>query len=405
MTKTQSFLPYTRQLIEEDDIAAVTKVLKGDFLTSGPTVPAFEEKLSQVAGASFAVGCSSGTAALHLAALALKLQPGDLVIVPAITFLATASAIRYVGAEVAFADVDAGSGLITAQHIYELLEKGGKKIKAIFPVHLGGQSPDMEAIHDIATKHGLAIVEDASHAIGSTYSFSQVENKVGSCEFSDMATFSFHPAKTVAMGEGGAITTQNSELAGRLRLLLNHGMIREPCNFVNEDMAYDSGKEKNELNPWYYEMQEIGFNYRISDIHCALGLAQLSKLEKFVEKTTSLVRYYDKLLSPFSPIVEPVTRVKYSTPAWHLYQVLIDFEEAGITRAQLMKELQRRGIGTQVHYIPVPCQPYYKDRYRIGSFPGAEAFYKRSLSLPLFAGMNDFQVESVTEALGHILNI
>ena len=172
MTKTNPFLPYTRQLIDEDDIAAVIQVLEGDFLTSGPKVSAFEEKLAQIVGAPFAVGCSSGTAALHLAALALKLQPGDIVIVPAITFLATANAIRYVGAEVAFADVDDGTGLITAHHIYQILEKGGKKIKAIFPVHLGGQSPDMEAIHNIATEHDLAIVEDASHAIGSTYSYS-----------------------------------------------------------------------------------------------------------------------------------------------------------------------------------------------------------------------------------------
>jgi len=399
-----TFLPYARQMIDDDDIAAVTSVLRGDFLTSGPMVQDFEEKLTQVTSASFAICCSSGTAALHLTALALELQPGDAVIVPSITFLATANAVRYVGAEVIFADVDASTGLMTPENFDQALKQDRKNIKAVFPVHLGGQTPDMSAIHKIAKQNGLAIVEDASHAIGSTYSCFNGEANIGACVHSDMATFSFHPAKTIAMGEGGAITTQSPILAKRLRLLLNHGMTREPADFVNKELAFEDGKEDGKPNPWYYEMHEMGFNYRASDIHCALGLKQLSKLDSFVTERRTLVSYYDKLLAPLVPLVQSVARVSGGNPAWHLYQVLIDFDTSGVTRTQLMEVLRHQGISTQVHYIPVPYQPYYRDRYSPSSLPGAESFYKRCLSLPLFVGMDYSHVERVTAALGRALN-
>jgi len=400
MTRNDSFLPYARQFLDDDDIAAVSDVLRSDFLTTGPAVSAFEDKFAEVTGAPFAVACSSGTAALHLAALALDLQSSDSVVVPSITFLATANAARYVGAEVVFADVDSANGLMQPEHLEQALEQSEGNIKAVFPVHLGGQSPDMAAIREIADRSGLAVVEDVCHAIGGTYSSSNREATIGECAHSDMATFSFHPAKTITMGEGGAITTWNPALADRLRLLVNHGMTRDAGEFVEEDMAFDEGGEDN---PWYYEMQDVGFNYRASDIHCALGLSQLSKLETFVQHRSVLSDHYDELLTVLAPVVRPVSRMPGCKPAWHLYQVLIDFAEAGLSRAEVMRKLRDRGIGTQVHYIPVHRQPYYRQRNGKIPLPGADAFYAQCLSLPLHVAMTESDVERVVQELTSVL--
>jgi len=354
-----------------------------------------------VTGADFAVSCSSGTAALHLAAMALELGPGDHVIVPSITFLATANAVRYTGADVVFADVDADTGLIGPEHLEEALRRGGDSVKAAFPVHLGGQSPDMPALAALAREQGLAIVEDASHAIGAGYAQPNGDtSSVGACADSDIAVFSFHPVKTIAMGEGGALTTADKALADRLRLLRNHGMTRDADAFVHHDMAFDSN---GDANPWYYEMHEPGFNYRASDIHCALGLSQLGKLEKFVERRRALVDRYDDLLAPLAPTLRPVTRMPGGRPAWHLYQVLIDFDGAGLSRAELMRRLHKQGIGTQVHYIPVHHQPYYRPRYGQHTLSGADNFYGRCLSLPLFPGMADEDVSRVADSLSRVL--
>ena len=352
-------------------------------------------------GAGFAVSCSSGTAALHLAALALGLGEGDKVIVPTITFLATANAVRYTGAEVVFADVDGDTGLMGPGHLEEALRRGGDSIKAVFPVHLGGQSPDMPALAALARKHGLAIVEDASHAIGAGYSQPNGDTScVGACDDSDIAVFSFHPVKTIAMGEGGALTTADKALADWLRLLRNHGMTRDAGAFVQHDMAFDGN---GDANPWYYEMYAPGFNYRASDIHCALGLSQLGKLDKFVERRRALAAHYDELLAPFSPMLRPMTRMPGGHPAWHLYQVLIDFDGSALSRADVMRGLLKQGIGTQVHYIPVHRQPYYRQRYGQHTLSGADNFYERCLSLPLFPGMADEDVSRVVDSLSRVL--
>lgn len=402
MTRDTSFLPYGRHQIDDDDIKAVIAVLKSDFLTTGPAVQDFENALAEKTGAQHAVACSSATAALHLAALALGLGPGDTVIVPSITFLATANAVRYVGADVIFADVDADTGLMGPDNLSQAIELGGENVKAVFLVHLGGQSPDMAGISAVARKHGVAIVEDASHAIGGSYATPDGEKIVGKCADSDLTVFSFHPVKTVTMGEGGAITTGDAALAERLRLFRNHGMTRDASNFTHHDMAFD--KQNAVLaNPWYYEMQEIGFNYRASDIHCALGLSQLSKLTKFVEHRRTLAKLYDKLLAPLAPTLRPVTRMPGGRPAWHLYQILIDFDSAGLSRATLMSQLLDKGVGTQVHYIPVHQQPYYQRLYGKQSLPGVERFYGRCLSLPLFPGMLESNVYQVTEHIQTLL--
>jgi dTDP-4-amino-4,6-dideoxygalactose transaminase len=286
----------------------------------------------------------------------------------------------------------------------EALERSGNKAKAVFPVHLAGQSPDLEAICNIAKENGLAMVEDACHALGTTYirgpDALNAHDRAGSCRHGDMAVFSFHPAKTIAMGEGGAITTNDAELAGRLRELRNHGMTRNVRDFKNNDMAFD---ENGQANPWYYEMANPGFNYRASEVHCALGLSQLGKLDRFAERRRELVARYDDRLAPLSPLVRPVNKVPGNNPAWHLYIALIDFEAAGICRGDLMRRLLEENIGTQVHFIPVHMQPYYRRRYGEANLPGAMSYYNRCLTLPLFPEMADTDVDRVVAALGETI--
>lgn len=402
MTDTPHFLPYGRQTIEADDIEAVARVLKSGWLTTGPQVAAFEEQLANRTGARYAVACSSGTAALHLAALALEWGAGDEVIVPAMTFLATANAARYVGAEVVFADVNPETGLLDAAGIEQALARA-RRPKAVIPVHLNGQCVDMEAVADVAQRHGLAIIEDGAHALGAASRLRTGKMTfIGACQLSNMNIFSFHPVKTITMGEGGAVTTNDERLYERLLRMRNHGMVREASDFENREHAFDADGQPN---PWYYEMPEPGFNYRACDIQCALGLNQLGKLDRFIERRRALVERYDTLIAPFEPVIAPVQRVPACEPAWHLYPVLIDFDSLGMSRAQLMRLLQERGIGTQVHYFPVHLQPYYRRRYGELRLPGAEAYYRRVLSLPLFPGMRDTDPDLVVGELARALGL
>lgn len=390
-------LPYGRHVIEEDDVAAVVEVLRGDFLTTGPLTPAFDAALAARLDAPHAVGCANGTVALHMAVKALGLGPGDWIVVPAITFLATANCARFEGADVIFADVDPDSGLMRPQDLQAALDKAGaRKVRAVFPVHLGGQPCDMAGIAAIARARGLFIVEDACHALGTVI---DGVGPVGNCALSDMACFSFHPVKTIAMGEGGAVSTRDPALARRLEDLRCHGMTRDASRFQNLDMALDG---EGKPNPWYYEMPELGFNFRLDEIACALGLSQLAKLDRFVARRAELVARYDALLKPLAPLVRPVNR-QGGRIGWHLCQVLIDFAAAGRSRAQVMQALRERGVGTQVHYIPVPEQPYYRQLYGRPQLPGATAFYERALSLPLFPGMEVSDADRVVAALAEVL--
>lgn len=392
-------LPYGRHAIDEDDLEAVRSVLCGDWLTTGPTVRKFETALAERTGAAHAVSCANGTAALHLACLALDLKPGECVIVPAITFSATANAARLCGADVIFADVDPETGLMEAAHLTAALaeaERRGWKPRIVLPVHLAGQCADMSAIAKVARAHGLAIIEDACHAIGTVECHMDGSDiPVGACAHSDMTVFSFHPVKTIAAGEGGAVTTQNAELAERLRRLRGHGIVRDETLFEDRVEAF----EQAVVNPWYYEMVELGLNYRLSDINCALALSQMQKLDRFVVIRRALAVLYDTSLARFAPVLQRTRRRAGCMPAWHLYTVLIDFEAAGITRGQLMRDLESLGIRTQVHYIPVPRQPYYRKLYGDVALPGADAYYRRTLSLPLYVGMTGQDVERVVESL------
>lgn len=400
MAEAARFLPYGRQAVDDEDIAAVTAVLRGDWLTTGPAVEAFESAFARATGARHAVSCANGTAALHLATLALGLGPGDRALVPAMTFLATANAVRFTGAEVVFADVDPDSGLITPATIKAAAtrlppaERGS--IKAVLPVHMAGQVCDMRSIAALAADKGWSVVEDACHALGGAY---DDRVPVGGAD-AGMACFSFHPVKTITTGEGGVVTTASDALAERLARFRSHGMIRDAARFVDGAAAFDSG---GAANPWYYEMPEPGYNYRLSDIHAALGLQQLRKLPTFVARRAAMVARYDELLAPLAPRVRAIKRRPGARSAWHLYPVLIDFKAFGIERATVMRRLRERGIGSQVHYIPVHRQPYYRSRYGLADLPGADSYYARELSLPLFFGLADAEVERAAGALREVL--
>jgi UDP-4-amino-4,6-dideoxy-N-acetyl-beta-L-altrosamine transaminase len=395
------FLPYGRQVIDAEDREAVARVLDSPLLTTGPFVEAFEAAIAAATGAAEAVVCSSGTAALHLAALALSLRHGDTVIVPAVTFAGTANAPHHAGAEIVFADVDPETGLLTPETLEAALQgTAGRRFRAVFPVHLAGQCVDMAGIGGIAGRHGLRVVEDAAHAIGSRARHDDAWIATGGCRHSDLAIFSFHPVKTITTGEGGAITTNDTVLASRLRLLRNHGIVRQPERFDHCDLGFAADGSPN---PWYYEISEIGFNYRLTDLQCALGLSQIAKLDRFVARRAALVECYRTALKPLAPLVRPLRAVADCRPGWHLFVVLMDFRTAGIERAAVMRQLAERGIGSQVHYMPLYLHPYYRNRYGAQSFPGAESYYDRALSLPLFADMTEADVGRVVAALHEVV--
>lgn len=381
------FLPYGRQTIEDDDVAAVAAALRADFLTTGPTVEAFETAFKAKVGAEHAIAVANGTATLHLAMLALGVGEGDVCIAPSVTFLATANCARYVGAEVVFADVDPDSGLMTPETLAEALTRApGRRVKAVLPVHLRGDVCDLPVLRELAAGAGAALVEDAPHALGSVATFDGVAHPVGDGAYSAFASFSFHPVKTLATGEGGMLTTNDAALAARARSLRGHGMVRP------------AGAE-----PWVYEMPELGFNYRIPDVLCALGISQLSKLDRFVARRRTLTALYAEKLAALPPTVRLAESPAWSDPALHLLTVLIDFEAVGTTRRAVVEALKARGVGSQVHYIPVHSQPYYQARYGALDLPGADAWYARCLTLPLYPTMEDGDVDRVVEALAAAL--
>lgn len=397
MTTLAPFLPYGRQWIDAEDEAAVLEALRSPLIAHGPRIEAFEAAFAQWVGAESAVACSSGTAALHLSLATLDPRPGDVAIVPAVTFLATATAAVMAGFTPKFCDVDPDSGLITPERLTEAL-KGAGQVRVVLPVHLGGAICDMEGLYQVAQAKGFDLIEDSCHAIGGADAEGR---KVGAAKLSLAATFSLHPVKTLTSGEGGVATLNDPERAERMRRLRNHGVTRDPALMTTSHAVSADGQ----LNPWAYEQLELGFNYRMNELEAALGASQLRKLPTFAERRRALCRAYDEALGPFTPQIRPTVTPPGQSLCRHLYQVLIDFPALGIDRADVMRRLQALGVGTQVHYIPLYRQPYFQRRLGDMRLPGAEAWYDRVLALPLFPAMADDDVLRVVGALVQCLGL
>jgi UDP-4-amino-4,6-dideoxy-N-acetyl-beta-L-altrosamine transaminase len=369
-------IPYGRQSISEADIEAVVEVLRSDFLTQGPAVPAFEEAVASLCGAKYGIAMNSATSALHLACLALGVGPGDSVWTSPLTFVASSNAALYCGADVDFVDVDERTYNMCPRALEEKLERAaqaGKLPKVIVPVHLAGQSCDMAAIHAAASRHGVRIIEDASHAIGGSYR----GEPVGNCRFSDIAIFSFHPVKIVTTGEGGMAMTNDPELAELMRLDRSHGIVRDPARLQHDDVG-----------PWYYEQQRLGFNYRMTDIAAALGLSQLARIEQFLARRREIAAAYDAAFAGL-PVTTPWQHPDTDS-AWHLYVIRIDRQRTARSHREIVNALREAGIGVNLHYIPVYRQPYYRELgFGQGHCPNAEAYYAEAISLPMYAGLGD----------------
>lgn len=379
-------IPYGRQTISSEDIDAVVEILRSEYLTQGPAVPKFEERVSAVSGSRFTVAVNSATSALHIACLSLGVGKGDRVWTSAITFVASANCARYCGAEVDFVDIDEMTYNMSVHDLERKLQhadRNGTLPKVVIPVHLAGQSCDMEAVHALSTRYGFRIIEDASHAIGASYK----DTPVGSCAYSDISVFSFHPVKIVTTGEGGAATTNDPEIAASMALFRSHGVTREP--------EYMKSRPHG---PWYYEQLELGYNYRMTDIAAALGTSQLTRLAQFVEERNRVADYYDSLLSDY-PVVTPWQHPDtYSS--FHLYIVRPDTSSLNTTHHELFERMRSRGILVNLHYIPVYRHPYYATRGHIASdFPNAEAYYSEAMSLPIFPGLLPAEQEEIVSAL------
>jgi perosamine synthetase len=383
-------LPYGRQTIDDDDIAAVAQALRAPLLTCGPLVARFEAALAAWLGAPHATVCASGTAALHLTYAALGIGAGDEIITTPITFSATAAAAYYVGATVRIADVDPRTGNLSPASVEPLINR---RTRAIVPVHLAGLPADLAELSALAQRHGLRIVEDACHALGATYHGVRV-----GAGASDAVVFSFHPVKHITTGEGGAVVVRDPDLRRRIERLRQHGIERDPARFHAADAP----------GPWVYEVQELGWNYRLSDIACALGLAQLAKLDRFVAERRRLAAHYrDELVRVFGGdgVVAPAELADRES-AYHLFAVAIDFERFATSRAQVMAALAAAGVATQVHYIPLLHHPLHARRCPdelARPRPGADRYYARTLSLPLYPALTAGDAHRVVAELGRAL--
>ncbi len=394
-TSVSRFIPYGLHHLEQDDIDAVVSVLQSKPLTQGDVVEEFERALAQKVGAQYAVACSNGTAALHLAYLAAGVGRGDIVLTTPNTFVATSNGALYVGAQPVFCDIDSNTLNISPEEIKKQIAQH-KKVKAIVPVHFAGNPCEMSEIKSIADATGAVVIEDAAHALGGHY---KDGGTIGNCRHSSMTTFSFHPVKHVATGEGGAVTTNDKSLYERLRIFRNHGIEKNPASLKNKSDAASDGQP----NPWYYEMQQVGFNYRLTDIQSALGVSQLQKLDRFNSRRRELVQAYDQAFQGMKNL-KSVQLAGRNFSAHHLYVVRINFEKSGLSRQKVMAELNRRMIGTQVHYIPVYRQPAYASfGFKPNQFPQTESYYAEALSLPLFYSLTNEEQKFVIDSIREIL--
>jgi len=384
-------IPYGKQEITQQDIDAVVCALTSDFLTQGPQVPLFENSIKNAVNAEYAFAVNSATSALHIACLALEVGKGDVVWTTPITFVASANCALYCGADVDFVDIDPRTYNLSPKSLEEKLSHAKQNNlplpKVVIPVHLSGQPCEMDKIHSLGVEYNFSIIEDASHAIGGKYK----NNPIGSCEYSDITIFSFHPVKIVTTAEGGAATTNSKKLASKLELLRSHGVTR--------DSSLLSGESHGD---WYYEQIELGFNYRMTEMQAALGVSQMSRLHDFVTKRNVLAATYDKSLKNL-PLTTPF-QIENSYSARHLYVIRLRLDDICLSRKEVFDQLRESGIGVNLHYIPVHTQPYYKNLgFKRGQFPVAESYYSDAISIPLFHVMTNEQQYEVIDVLSAIL--
>lgn len=376
-------IPYGRQIISEKDIDAVSAVLRSDFLTQGPAVPSFERAVAERVGVRHAVAVNSATSALHIACLALDLAPGGLLWTSPITFVASANCGRYCGADVDFVDIDKDTFNICPDALEVKLiaaAKIGRLPSIIVAVHMSGQSPDMERISELARSYGIYLIEDASHSIGADYA----GVPVGSCMFSDITIFSYHPVKIITTAEGGMATTNDENLAARMECLRSHGITRNP-ELMTQKID----------GPWYYEQLELGWNYRMTEMQAALGLSQMEQLDAFVARRRVLASNYNAMLSGL-PLRLP-GKTKRANSSWHLFIIRLNNSDERLT---VFEKLRSQGVGVNIHYIPVHLQPYYRNiGFKVGDFPVSEDYYSRAISIPLHAGLTDAEQEMTATAL------
>lgn len=379
----EKYLAYGRQSIDDKDIEAVIELLKGDFLTTGPTVSEFENKVAEFVGAKYGVAVSNGTAALHMACNAAGIGPGDEVLVPAITFAASSNCVLYCGGTPVFVDIDPKTYNID---INKIEEKITEKTKAIIPVDFSGQAVDMDKILEVAEKYNLLVIEDSAHALGSEYKNRKVGTKA------HMTEFSFHPVKPVTTAEGGIIVTDDEKLYEKMMLFRSHGITRN-----KELMDEDHG-------PWYYEQVDLGYNYRLTDLQCALGISQMDKLDSFIARRREIVSKYNEAFSELEEINTPFEE-EFSNSGWHIYVITLNLDKLAVGRKEVFEALQKENIGVNVHYLPVYLHPYYKSLgYEKGLCPVAEDIYNRMITLPLFPAMTENDVQDVITAVKKVIN-
>lgn len=373
---------YGKQSINEQDIKAVEEILRSDFLTQGPAIERFEQRVANYCGAKYAVAVTNATSALHIACKAAGLSHGDTLWTSPITFVASANCGRYCGAKVDFVDIDDTTYNMSADELEKKLVAGGRP-QVVVPVHLCGQSCDMEKIYALSQKYGFTVIEDASHALGATYK----DTRVGSCRYSDMTVFSFHPVKIITTGEGGMVLTNSKDLYEKLTLYRSHGITR------------DLGKMTKEADgPWYYQQIELGYNYRMTDIQAALGYSQMERLDTFVARRRELARRYGELLADL-PLRLP-EQSSDTNSSWHIYVVRLDRTRIKKSKAEIFAEMKKRGVTLNLHYIPVHLQPYYQALgFKEGDFPVSERYYEEALTLPLYYELTNEQQKEIVEAL------
>jgi UDP-4-amino-4,6-dideoxy-N-acetyl-beta-L-altrosamine transaminase len=381
----KNFIPYGRQNIDQKDIAEVISVLKSDWITQGSKIEEFERKICEYTRAKYSVVVSSGAAALHLAALASGISPGDEVITSPLTFVASANCILYCGGTPVFADIEIDTGNISPK---EIIKKITKKTKGIIPVHYAGHACNLEEIQKIAKKYKLFVIEDAAHALGAEYK----KDKIGSCKYSDMTIFSFHPVKSITTGEGGAITTNNKAYYEKLLRLRTHGITKNKELFTQYNPKTDGD--------WYYEMQDLGFNYRLTDFQCALGISQMRKLNKFIKARREVANFYQKQLKNIQGITLPIEK-QYVKSSWHIFPIRVNPKK----RKCIFENLREKGIGVQVHYIPIYKQPYYKKYFKsdLSNYPNAEKFYQSEISIPVYAKISRSDCIRICHLLSKII--